>query len=362
MAENLPYGLHIPTGKPNYKYDFRVRGVRYSRSVKTANKREAIRLASQAHAKIEAGETTKIEREEITLRQFFGRFFEEAGKHEKNAATIKGQCKRLARRLGPNKLLSKLTVNDLLKYQQKRREEVAPRTVNGELVDLMRRAIKRAKHWNVERGELASPDFEWTDLQLEAPPDRNRHASRDEQARLLRSLRKDYRPLVLFALLTGLRRSALLVKKDQIDWVGRRIRYQKKSKKTNDTAWLPMTPRIERLIRHQCSLAPESEFVFTYKAWKTLGGREKGRRYPITYSGMAGQMKQAVKKAGLKDWRLFHDLRHTAATETLKASKDIMSVRDMLAHSTVRQTEKYAHVLDEDVRSAMTHRRVKRVA
>ena len=66
-----------------------------------------------------------------------------------------------------------------------------------------------------------------------------------------------------------------------------------------------------------------------------------------------------VKRAELKDWRQIHDLRHTAATEILRASKDLTATRDLLGHADVAQTEKYAHVIKDDVRRAMEARRRK---
>lgn len=52
-------------------------------------------------------------------------------------------------------------------------------------------------------------------------------------------------------------------------------------------------------------------------------------------------------------WRLNHDLRHTAATDAMRASQHPGAVQGMLGHSTIEQTMRYAHVLDDDVRRAM---------
>ena len=52
----------------------------------------------------------------------------------------------------------------------------------------------------------------------------------------------------------------------------------------------------------------------------------------------------ALDNAGIKDFR-FHDLRHTFATYALMVSKDIRAVQELLGHTDVRTTQRYAHVL-----------------
>lgn len=64
-------------------------------------------------------------------------------------------------------------------------------------------------------------------------------------------------------------------------------------------------------------------------------------------------MRQAVKLAGVKNWRLLHDLRHTAATRTLRSSKNLIAVQALLAHKDLASTSIYAHVMSDDVRDAM---------
>src|SRR5262249_30096541 len=59
--------------------------------------------------------------------------------------------------------------------------------------------------------------------------------------------------------------------------------------------------------------------------------------------------------AGVADFRI-HDLRHTGATRTLRASKNLRAVKEMLGHADIKTTMRYAHVLVDDVAEAMTAR------
>jgi len=55
---------------------------------------------------------------------------------------------------------------------------------------------------------------------------------------------------------------------------------------------------------------------------------------------------KALKRAGIQNCR-FHDLRHTFATYSLYYGADLVSIRDILGHSDIRMTSRYAHSSDE---------------
>ena len=82
---------------------------------------------------------------------------------------------------------------------------------------------------------------------------------------------------------------------------------------------------------------------------------ERGTRYPVSYQGWGTVFARTRKKAGVVDFRI-HDLRHTGATRTLRASKNLRAVQEMLGHSDIKTTMRYAHALVDDVAEAMTAR------
>jgi integrase len=48
--------------------------------------------------------------------------------------------------------------------------------------------------------------------------------------------------------------------------------------------------------------------------------------------------------------------RHTGATRTLRASKNLRAVKEMLGHADIKTTMRYAHALIDDVAEAMSAR------
>jgi integrase len=58
------------------------------------------------------------------------------------------------------------------------------------------------------------------------------------------------------------------------------------------------------------------------------------------------EIKRAVKKAGLMDFRL-HDLRHSFATVLRSKGYGLDLIAKLLGHSDLRMTQRYAHVGDD---------------
>ena len=58
---------------------------------------------------------------------------------------------------------------------------------------------------------------------------------------------------------------------------------------------------------------------------------------------MKNPFNRVLKLAGISDFR-FHDLRHTFASHYVMSGGDLMSLRDILGHSSLKMVERYSHL------------------
>jgi integrase len=61
---------------------------------------------------------------------------------------------------------------------------------------------------------------------------------------------------------------------------------------------------------------------------------------------------KACRDAGIEDFRI-HDLRHTCAAWLVSDGAPLAEIRDLLGHSTVLMTERYAHLAPENLRATV---------
>ena len=59
-----------------------------------------------------------------------------------------------------------------------------------------------------------------------------------------------------------------------------------------------------------------------------------------------------MKRAGVVDFR-FHDLRHTFASHLLLRGGDLKDVQELLGHTTMTMTLRYAHLTQEHKKKAV---------
>lgn len=73
---------------------------------------------------------------------------------------------------------------------------------------------------------------------------------------------------------------------------------------------------------------------------------------PVTYEGIKSGFRRAREAAGMPEVH-FHDLRHSCATILLSLGTPLDVVRDILGHTSIKTTERYAHALVHRQRSAL---------
>ena len=70
------------------------------------------------------------------------------------------------------------------------------------------------------------------------------------------------------------------------------------------------------------------------------------------YKSIKRSFSTATRKAGITDFR-FHDCRHTFASHLVMAGVDLVSVKELLGHKSLRMTLRYAHLAAGHKRKAV---------
>lgn len=340
--------LYKPKNSPYWHYDFVIKGLRFHGSTGTTEKARARNIEAKARGEAAEGAGGIRKRQYMTLNEAADRYFEEVAKHQTSHATTDYQLANLCRGLGKDTLLSDITDDEISEYVARRRAEVSDASVNRE-TQLLRRVFRRAlKTWKRDVGEM--PD--WQALLLTEPAGRVRELTHDEQARLFTALRDDFKPFVAFCIATGVRlMNALRLTWSQVDYDAGAITFRIKSKRPGgDVHAVPMTREVMILLAEQRGRHPI--YVFTYECKRSRGGRQRGERYPFSQSGWRREWARTLVAGGIEDFR-FHDTRHTAATRLLRSSQNLKLVQELLGHSDIATTARYAHVTKNDLREAM---------
>lgn len=234
-----------------------------------------------------------------------------------------------------DRYLDEITTHDVEKYKSARlRQGVRQSTVNRCLA-IIRKMFFLAVDWKyLEHKQLIK-------VKLYSEKDNlvERILTREEEACLFQEIPQHLKPIVMVALNTGMRRGEILkLRWNQIDLKARRIRVEKtKSKRIRI---ININAGLMRELSELRSKSRGSDYLFL---------NEKTRR-PITDVKTA--FKSACRRAGVSNLR-FHDLRHTFATRLVENGVDLITIKELLGHSSVTITERYTHSFEDQKRKAV---------
>jgi integrase len=340
-----------------YHYDFIVGGRRFHSTTTTTNRREALEIekAAKADAKREAAEAkANAGRVSLQIGHVASAYWEQIGQHHAGSEDTRRLLNLLIKQIGPTTPLPSITHDMVARLVAWRRGHKVPHTgrlisaytVNDttEVLKKLFTFTKAQKSWRA----ILDHEPEWKKLWLKEERERVREVRPDEAAKLDGAIRDDYKPLFDFLLATGVRKSeARTLRWSSVDWGNRQIITTGKG---GEKVVVAITPAVRDILwplrgHHE-------EFVFTMTALRTRDGKVAGKRYPIGHSGLNTRWRRDRRKAGLSDLRV-HDLRHDFATKLLRDCGDIAIVQKALNHKDLRVTQRYAHVLQEDVAAAI---------
>ncbi|OGF82911.1 hypothetical protein A2924_00590 [Candidatus Giovannonibacteria bacterium RIFCSPLOWO2_01_FULL_44_16] len=184
---------------------------------------------------------------------------------------------------------------------------------------------------------------------LKTPPQTYDFLTIDESNNLLANLSGMAREIVLTAIRTGLRKGELKALRWQdIDWVNRRLvvrhswcRYTKglTSPKSNKFRYVPLTDDVYFMLKDRKQ--ETGPIFYTNK-----------RNQNFDYWTLKCKMLEACKNANLR-FITVHTLRHTFASHLVMKGAPLIAVQQLLGHSDIRITMRYAHLSQSSLREAI---------
>ena len=145
----------------------------------------------------------------------------------------------------------------------------------------------------------------------------------------------DYvQPMVLLSLNTGLRRGEVLrLKWTDIDLLQRKLVVRGDNAKSGRARYVPLNDEALRTLKQWKPVTQFTEWVFP--------GQDGERMMSIKTS-----WKSVLTSAAIMDFR-WHDLRHHFASGLVMKGVDLNTVRELLGHSDLSMTLRYAHLSPE---------------
>ncbi|WP_398482286.1 tyrosine-type recombinase/integrase [Tardiphaga sp.] len=342
---------------PFWQYDFQHKGRRFYGSTECTTRREAAKFEGvkreQAKALVKA---MRLSEGSLAIDDVASRLWEQKGQHDAAPDATEANLARLVEFFGGMTHLTEIDHNDAQRMVSWRRGHrvkgrknaplISNATVNRSATKVLQRLFTFAK----AGGARFDHEPKWKELLLPEPVERVRELQDSEADAFDGAMRDDYAPFFDFVRASGLRqKECITLRWSEVNFGTRQI---VRLGKGGRRVVFPITDTIREILFPL--QGQHDEFVFTYVAVygnKKLG-RVRGQRYPLTLTGAKTAWQRLRAKAGVKDFR-FHDYRHDFGTKLLRATGNLKLVQKALNHKDIKSTMRYAHVLDEDVASAV---------
>jgi len=312
-------------GTTSWYYDFMINNVRY-RGVGGITKTQALRTQEKIREKVLNGEYDLVVGPNHIRIEVFTKTFLERRKQLRSWKRDELSTRNLLSYFR-GKTMHEIKSSTIEDYIIKRKGDgVANATVNREL-SCLRRMYNLAIKWgHARKNPLNDVEF------LQEPPGRDRFLSKEEIQKLINVASIYLRPVIITALSTGMRLNEIL----NLTWDRVHISnvidpyIELMITKNNKKRFIPLNEVMLTLLKDLKHTRNGSEYVFL----NSLGEK---------YHHITHVFQSTLTKAKITNFR-FHDLRHTFASHFIMNSGDLMTLKEILGHSTLKMVERYAHL------------------
>lgn len=256
-----------------------------------------------------------------------------------------------------SKRLDKVSAWDIESWRSKRHKDGLSASTSNRYIGTLKAMFNRAVDWEiVDQNPIAKVKKQKSDSRAII-----RYLSLDEEERLRGSLRsRDRRlaqsnpfyaggrfvrleailggfsdhihPMVLLLINTGMRRGEMFnLRWQDVDFMNKRITVAGNTSKTGQTRYIPLNNEALKVLQTwQRQTKRNASNVFVGKSGERFTNIDKA-------------WKVLLRDAKITDFRL-HDLRHHFASSLVSAGIDLNSVRELLGHTDIKMTLRYAHL------------------
>jgi len=168
---------------------------------------------------------------------------------------------------------------------------------------------------------------------------RTRTITKDEEIRLLDNSAEHLRSIIVVALNTGMRLSEILnLHWDRVNLKTRLIKVDRT--KSGKVRYIPINDTLYCELWAIKNQNGQSSYLFISPS--------SGKQLTTIKTAFNA----ACRRAGITGLR-FHDLRHSFATRLVEKGVDLITVKELLGHSSVKITERYTHSYGEQKEKAV---------
>ncbi len=258
-----------------------------------------------------------------TFFQLCGEYWETWGKH-KRMKGLREMIEIWKTGVGdvPLKDLSQRKIERFLNRRMKK-DGISAATRNRHLT-MLKAMLNKALKWGMI-SQNPAVDIE----RLREKNGRLRFLDQEEIRRFLNAASDCFRPILVTALHTGMRRGEIInLMWPEVDLKNRIITVLES--KSGKKRMIPIDDTLHETLHI---------FPSRFKRGYVFLSPRTGERWV----DFKKQFHTAIDRAGIEDFR-FHDTRHTFASHLVMAGVDIKTVQELLGHATLTMTMKYSHL------------------
>lgn len=315
-------------GKERWYIDYRDEdGKRVQKVVKNAQQREdaLIELQTKVAQCFEKEHPHIAKTEKIRFPKFVEMYLENYAKVNKRS--WKDDFYRLRKfiELFGNAHLHEISPIEIEKFKLAKLSDGLSKSTINRYLAILKRMFNIAIDW----GYAKENPVKRVKFYTEKDNLKERILTEEEEDRLLEASSEHLRTILVVALNTGMRRGEILnLKWSQIDLQAREIKVEKT--KSGKPRIVDINSFLLDVLTKLKNEHKDGQYVFL--------NPKTGKPYKKLQTSFNG----ACRRAGIKGLR-FHDLRLTFASRLIMRGVDLIRVKELLGHSSVKMTERYTH-------------------